>query len=805
MSAQLVEGFDGGTFPPPGWARFDNGVGTNFQWERSTTFPLSGTGSAYINYECGLSATSEDWLVTPLVSITSADNLMSWSHFQPDPSDYNSLYIIRVSTTSQTMPAAFTAIDTIFEADVPNSGYELITFDLSAFVGQDIYVAIVHEQSCGDDYYLDNFQILGNCAPPDDQAIFTNITQTSVDVGWNGATNPLQVGISQFGSAPVPVNATASTPTIPITGLNPGEIYDVFLRSECEGSVPLMISGVFDGPLGGQPKGVELYVIDSIADLSDFGISSANNGSGTTAPTPEFVFPAVSALPGEYIYLTADSLDFLAYFGFSPDYETNVVNINGDDAVELFQDSLVIDLYGDPDTDGTGTAWDFLDGWAYRNPNTAPNGGSFDTLNWTFSGINVLDGCSTNGACGSQVPLGTFTSNGFSYSPWVGPFTFNTTCPVPLAGDNDSSAIPVTSPSFSDMGSTEACYTNTIGNAGPDIWYQVILDPCADSLVVSLCGSQFDTYVGLYDTGFTLITDNDDDGPICSGLQSSFIAGVNGGDTVYVVAEGFGSEVGVYNITIDQMIGMPPMPVVAYPVDSVCAGSPVILPTVSMMGGVFTSNSATLVLNDTTGELNPTIPGGYEVYYTIADGACEGTDTADVEVLAVDDPFFAYAGDTICDSLGTILPITVATAGGTFSISGGGVIDSLTGAIDLANTPPNAAYMITYGTDGTCPASLTSNVYVQECLVGIEGGLADQFTLYPNPTQGRFQILSEGLDMVAEIEVLDLVGKVIYREATEFYQGQPHLVELPDLTDGSYLVRLRGEQGYAVFKLNVQR
>ena len=44
-------------------------------------------------------------------------------------------------------------------------------------------------------------------------------------------------------------------------------------------SSKLIISGVVDGPLsGGLPKAVELYAIDSIADLSSYAIGSANNG-----------------------------------------------------------------------------------------------------------------------------------------------------------------------------------------------------------------------------------------------------------------------------------------------------------------------------------------------------------------------------------------------------------------------------------------------------------------------------------------------------------------------------------------------
>ena len=51
-------------------------------------------------------------------------------------------------------------------------------------------------------------------------------------------------------------------------------------------SSKLIISGVIDGPLtGGLPKAVELYAMDSIADLSAYAIGSANNGP---SDGPEF-------------------------------------------------------------------------------------------------------------------------------------------------------------------------------------------------------------------------------------------------------------------------------------------------------------------------------------------------------------------------------------------------------------------------------------------------------------------------------------------------------------------------------------
>ncbi|MCB0572303.1 MAG: T9SS type A sorting domain-containing protein [Phaeodactylibacter sp.] len=178
----------------------------------------------------------------------------------------------------------------------------------------------------------------------------------------------------------------------------------------------LILTGVFDGPLsGGLPKGIELYVLDDIADLSAYGVGSANNGSGSGGV--EYTFPAVSATAGSYLYLTAtESASFNAFFGFDPDFVDEgspaSVSINGDDAIELFLNGAVVDVFGEINVDGTGQPWEYMDGWAYRVDGTGPDGSTFVLSNWMFSGIDVYDPAATNAAANPAMPVGTYDPNG---------------------------------------------------------------------------------------------------------------------------------------------------------------------------------------------------------------------------------------------------------------------------------------------------------------------------------------------------------------------------------------------------------
>jgi plastocyanin len=164
------------------------------------------------------------------------------------------------------------------------------------------------------------------------------------------------------------------------------------------GGSDLVLTGIFDGGLsGGQPKGIELLVLNDIPDLSIYGVGSANNGEGSDGE--EFTFPAVAATAGDHLYLADDSTSFMQYFGFFPDFgdsDGGSMGVNGDDAVELFLNGQVVDVFGDINLDGTGQPWEYLDGWAKRNDNTGPDGATFMIGNWTFSGIDAFDFADTN-------------------------------------------------------------------------------------------------------------------------------------------------------------------------------------------------------------------------------------------------------------------------------------------------------------------------------------------------------------------------------------------------------------------------
>lgn len=106
---------------------------------------------------------------------------------------------------------------------------------------------------------------------------------------------------------------------------------------------------------------------------------------------------------------------------------------------------------------------------------------------------------------------------------------------------------------FNDSRSNAIGFVNNYGNSSPDIWYTFTIDETA-SIKLSLCDSNFDTYLYLLDQNLSEISSNDDHGPLCEGSQSSIEQTVTAG-TYYIVVEGYDNFTG--NVVASFQIKLP--------------------------------------------------------------------------------------------------------------------------------------------------------------------------------------------------------------------------------------------------------
>lgn len=174
----------------------------------------------------------------------------------------------------------------------------------------------------------------------------------------------------------------------------------------------LIISEVVDATLGGGlPKYVELTnCSDSPVNLSGYSIGNYNNGGTSLGGGSSTVLSGILAAGDSYIisYENSDgpgSSVFFDTYGFDPDNFDLGAFTNGDDVIALFlangtgpggaatgtgADATLIDVYGVIGVDGTGEVWDYVDGYAYRLPNSLATA-TFDDSQWVFSGADGLE------------------------------------------------------------------------------------------------------------------------------------------------------------------------------------------------------------------------------------------------------------------------------------------------------------------------------------------------------------------------------------------------------------------------------
>ncbi len=372
-----------------------------------------------------------------------------------------------------------------------------LTADLTGFTTATLNVSFA-SNSGSEELYLDHITfseggVVANC----------NIASTGLSVGnCNPVTNEFEVSIAPSalsGSAsgyfyslngfvvpggPFPYDSTQLVGAFDSDGSTVYEVVVqdatdvactdttlVFAPASCLivpcNSVDLVLTAVVDADLtGGVPKALEFYVLNDIADLSTYGIGSVSNGGGSTV-IPEYNFPADAANAGDYIYLSLDSLNFHDFFGFAPDYVSNVVSINGDDAIELYCGGVVVDVFGDVNMDGTGMPWEYTNGWAYRVNCTGPDDAVFDLANWTYAGGGLV-GDTLNSTALTPVPFGTYST------------TACTSCPTDLVDTNLGGGAPNAIPAATYQVANSIISTGTVAT-GTTVIYDagtiICLDP----------------------------------------------------------------------------------------------------------------------------------------------------------------------------------------------------------------------------------------------------------------------------------------------------------------------------------------
>lgn len=206
----LTENFEGATFPPSGWLSYHiwNNTSSAPLWTTSSS-AQSGTKSAFLNYQPTPSGMKYDYLISPQVTPTISNHVFSFYQTTGFPGNDGTLMEVRVSTQPVQLNAIinYTTVASYYDYQLPyvSQGWSPASIDLSAYVGQAIYIYFVVSQfNNGDKWYIDNITtntISTSCTIP--ATINKNICPTQSylfnGVNLNTAGSYLDTLVSAYG------------------------------------------------------------------------------------------------------------------------------------------------------------------------------------------------------------------------------------------------------------------------------------------------------------------------------------------------------------------------------------------------------------------------------------------------------------------------------------------------------------------------------------------------------------------------------------------------------------------------------
>jgi hypothetical protein len=155
LSGYYQEDFEG-AFPPDGW-KVVNVLDPAYGWQQSPYTVYSGNYSVYNGSAIGQ---GEDWLILPKFTVAASDSFSFW--FTAESLGFTDTTQVLVSTTTDDLSSFTTVLATLSDGEnyppVANL-YQYYAYSLSAFAGQDIYVALKNRNLEGDGVYVDLFSI----------------------------------------------------------------------------------------------------------------------------------------------------------------------------------------------------------------------------------------------------------------------------------------------------------------------------------------------------------------------------------------------------------------------------------------------------------------------------------------------------------------------------------------------------------------------------------------------------------------------------------------------------------------------
>ncbi|QHI69266.1 lamin tail domain-containing protein [Tichowtungia aerotolerans] len=394
VSAEIIlkESFEE-TFPPSGW--------TQNSADQKTAYAHEGTNSVYLS-------AATDYLITP--PLTNAQVLTCWTYTTSADPDI-------IIETSPGISGPWTAVTgSPFSGNTEQWNEHIITLSSP----ETIYVRF---QKSGSGYlYIDDVSAEDNGPSPTNiPPVLSSLSDISIAISnslsvpvWATDTDNDLITLSASNLPPgsgfnTATNAGTVSNTFNWAVAAPAGVYSVtFFATDKDGSDSktisitvserpiLMITEVADpaGTGGGDYRFVEIYNAgNETVDLNAgrWTLSKQVNGDSWNDVALSGTLPA-----GGTWVVAYSSSKFQEAYGVAPDQSDNDISGTGDDAYFLYSggdhsSGTLMDIYGEFDTDGTDTQWEYTDSRAVRNHSATGPAATWIASEWT-----IVGGATTN-------------------------------------------------------------------------------------------------------------------------------------------------------------------------------------------------------------------------------------------------------------------------------------------------------------------------------------------------------------------------------------------------------------------------
>jgi len=192
--------------------------------------------------------------------------------------------------------------------------------------------------------------------------------------------------------------------------------------------------------------------------------------------------------------------------------------------------------------------------------------------------------------------------------------------------------------------------------------------------------------------------------------------------------------------------------------------------------------------------------GEFDVTLEVTAGSASNTKTEDnfINVFALPDVTFEPL-DTACLEWPPFELIGGAPEGGDYS--GPGVTDNI---FDPATAGTGTHTIIyTYEDENGCENSASQDIVVDVC-AGLKGNHNNAFKIYPNPSDGMFNISIKHQGQIS-ITVYNLLGGVVLEQSAIINGNDMILLNLEDIPGGLYILALKTDSESFVEKIRIVR